>query len=350
MKVIVDDKIPYIKGVIEQMVDEVIYLPGKEITHKECKDADALLIRTRTKCNQELLAGSRVKFIGTATIGVDHIDINYCKKEGIIVKNAPGCNAESVAQYIESVLCLIKTIKKCNYSAITLGIVGLGHVGTAVYYAAKNLGITSLLCDPFKLEKEEYIENNPYVSLEEIGEQCNVITFHTPLTYEGRYPTFHMVNNLFLSELKQKPILINSSRGEVFDTSSLIKAYEEGVIGSLVLDVWENEPVINPKLLSASWIGTPHIAGYSADGKANATKMILNSFANYLNIPFSEEILPPTPLNNKVTGKTYEEVILKIYNPITDSNQLKKNPLDFESIRGNYPLRREKSAYFITYL
>lgn len=344
MKIIIDDKIPYIKEAIEIMVDEVIYAPGKDFTHDLVKDADALIIRTRTRCNRDLLEGSRVKFIATATIGFDHIDTEYCRLAGIEWVNAPGCNSASVAQYIQSSLLIWKSLRNKIPGELTIGIVGVGNVGGKIAKVAQDFGMRVLLND---LPREEKEGSAMFTSLQRITEECDIITFHVPLYKEGKYKTFHLADESFFHSLQRKPIIFNTSRGEVIETNALLQAINNGTISDAVIDVWENEPDINRELLEKVLIGTPHIAGYSADGKANATRMSLDSLCRFFHLNATYEINPPTPANPIIEAKSREEALLKIYNPMEDYHRLKANPEQFESLRGNYPVRREENAYVI---
>ena len=336
MKVIVDDKIPYIREALAQVADEVVYLPGASFTREAVADADALIVRTRTRCNRDLLAGSRVKFIATATIGYDHIDTTYCKEAGIQWTNCPGCNAGSVEQYVHSVLLLLKREKGLSLKDATLGIVGVGHVGSRVARMAKELGMRVLLNDPPRADRGE----EGFVGLDVLAKECDVLTFHTPLYKEGIYRTYHLVNNELLFSLKRKPYLINSSRGEVVDTASLLAALSAGKVKDVIIDTWENEPEINKDLLKAAYLATPHIAGYSADGKANASRMSLEALCKFFHIDASFEIVPPA-LPCMDIPDDEDEAFLQRYNPTRDSEWLKNAPEKFEWFRGHYPLRRE---------
>jgi erythronate-4-phosphate dehydrogenase len=336
MKVIVDDKIPYIREALAQVADEVVYLPGASFTREAVADADALIVRTRTRCNRDLLAGSRVKFIATATIGYDHIDTTYCKEAGIQWTNCPGCNAGSVEQYVHSVLLLLKREKGLSLKDATLGIVGVGHVGSRVARMAKELGMRVLLNDPPRADRGE----EGFVGLDVLAKECDVLTFHTPLYKEGIYRTYHLVNNELLFSLKRKPYLINSSRGEVVDTASLLAALSAGKVKDAIIDTWENEPEINKDLLKAAYLATPHIAGYSADGKANASRMSLEALCKFFHIDASFEIVPPA-LPCMDIPDDEDEAFLQRYNPTRDSEWLKNAPEKFEWFRGHYPLRRE---------
>ena len=342
MKVVVDNKIPFIKEAIEQIADEVIYAPGKEFTSQLVKDADALIIRTRTKCNRELLEGSNVRFIATATIGFDHIDTDFCKEAGITWTNAPGCNSASVAQYLQSSFLLLKQLRNKDLANMTTGVIGVGNVGSKVAQVAREMGMRVLLND---LPREDHEGGAAFSSLQTLAENCDILTFHTPLYKEGKYKTFHLADMAFFHSLKRRPVIINTSRGEVIDTAALLKALETGTVSDAIIDVWEYEPEINLSLLNKAFIGTPHIAGYSADGKANATRMSLNALCHHFGITSDYQINPPAPENPDITVDSMEEAYLQMYDPRKDSEALKADPKAFEKLRGNYPLRREKMAY-----
>lgn len=336
MKVIVDNKIPYIKGLIESLAEEVVYLPGKDFTSEVVKNADALLIRTRTHCNRQLLEGSKVRFIGTATIGFDHIDTDYCQEAGITWSNCPGCNAGAVEQYVHAALLLLQQEKGLQLKKACLGIVGVGHVGERIRQMAKRIGMKVLLNDPPRSDEGE----QGFSSLDILAEQCDILTFHTPLIREGKYKTFHLADQAFFQKLQRKPYLLNTSRGEVIDTQALWDALDTGSVSGAVIDVWENEPHINRELLDKVFIGTPHIAGYSADGKANATRMVLEAFCRFFHKPMNFHLTLPEIYRPTLSGE--EDIrFLQQYNPHTDCEQLRAHPDWFEQLRGDYPLRRE---------
>lgn len=344
MKIIIDNKIPYIKEAVRTIADEIVYAPGKDFTPELVRDADALIIRTRTHCNRELLEGSRVKFIATATIGFDHIDTDYCKQAGIEWRNAPGCNSASVAQYVQSSLLIWKSLRNRELSGLTIGIVGVGNVGSKIAKVAQDFGMRVLLND---LPREEKEGSGSFTSLNKIAEECDIITFHVPLYKEGNYKTFHLADREFFQSLKRKPIIINTSRGEVIDTDALLEALNNQTISDAIIDVWEHEPDINRELLEKVMIGTPHIAGYSADGKANATRMSLDAICRFFQIKGKYEINAPAPASPIIYAKNHEEALLQMYNPTEDSDRLKTQPELFETLRGDYPLRREEEAYII---
>ena len=347
MKAIVDSKIPYIRGQIERLVDEVIYMPGGSIDTKAAHDAEILIVRTRTQCNRDLLHGSSVKFIVTATIGYDHIDTEYCKSNGIQWANCPGCNAKSVAQYVFNSLHVLGVMHsgKVIAEGMTIGVVGAGHVGSLVVKSSMNSGLSVIINDPpleEKMTKEGKADMFVFASLNTICEQADIITFHTPLTYGGKYPTYHIAGADFFRRLKHKPIIINASRGGVVDEHELKLALKSGMVSHVVIDTWEHEPQIDAELLSMADIATPHIAGYSANGKRNATLMSLESVRQY--------ILHNSNSSN-ISHKKCDEVNFDIPLPdlplltpatlIDDSTKLKENIDEFEDFRNNYPQRAE---------
>lgn len=336
MKVVIDNKIPYIREAMEALADEVVYLPGKEITASVVRDADALITRTRTQCNRQLLEGSKVRFIGTATIGFDHIDTEYCREAGITWSNCPGCNAGAVEQYLHSVLLLLQQEKHVELKDACLGIVGVGHVGSHILSLAERLGMRILLNDPPRADRGE----EGFVSLETLARECDIITFHTPLERNGEYRTFHLADRDFFHSLRKKPYIINTSRGEVVETEAILEALDKGLIGGAVLDVWENEPHINLELLDKVFIGTPHIAGYSADGKANATRMVLEAFCRFFGKEMNFHIAAPEQPHREYDSDERVRQ-LQMYNPHDDCDMLRAHPELFEQLRGDYVLRKE---------
>lgn len=339
MKIVIDDKIPFIREAIAQITDDVIYKAGTEIGPDDIKDADALIVRTRTKCNRALLSGSHLKFIATATIGFDHIDTEYLKEKGITWYNCPGCNANSVAQYIHSCLLLLEREKGMDLSRTCIGLIGAGHVGTAVCHKIAPTGIKILLNDPPRALKEP---DSSFSSLEDIQRECDIISFHTPLSCTGPFPTCHLADNGFFHHLKKRPVIINTSRGNVVDNEALLQALNEGRIRDAIIDTWENEPHINLELLNKVYIGTPHIAGYSADGKANASRMVIEALCHFFHLPVPYHTITPPALPSAFQPSTDAKTLaLQLYNPQRDSIALKTHPENFEELRGNYPLRRE---------
>ena len=337
MKIVVDDKIPYIRETICQLADEVVFLSGAAITADDVKDADVLVVRTRTRCNQQLLEGSKVQLVVTATIGYDHIDTEWLESAGIRWTNCPGCNSGSVAQYVESTLLLLEQKKGLSLRQSTIGIVGCGHVGSKVKAVAERLGMRVLVCDPPLASTPSPLTSH-FVSLDEIERNSDIITFHVPLTKEGDYATWHLADDDFFQRLSRVPYIINTSRGEVVDNKALLLAIEEGRVRDAIIDVWENEPHPDATLLDKVFIGTPHIAGYSADGKTNADNMVIDAICQQFGLSHPGLIAPPAlPKDFHYTGNP-----LELYNPMDDSQKLKAEPSHFEQLRNNYPLRREK--------
>lgn len=353
MKIVIDDKIPYIKGAFEKVAD-VVYLPGSKTTPEIVKDADALITRTRTICNENLLKNSKVKFIATATIGYDHIDTAYCKKAGIEWTNAPGCNAESVNQYIASALVSWSMRKREDLTGKTIGIVGVGNVGARVAKTCEIIGMKVLLNDP---PRERIEGSTQFVTMETIQKEADIITFHVPLNMSGEDATFHIADEKFLQNLVKKPLLINSCRVEVFDTEAIINAIEANYISGVILDCWENEPDIDLELLNLAEYGTPHIAGYSKDGKANGTKMSIQAISHFFNLGLDnwepENVdLPENTIieidgNQRREYSILAEAILSTYDIETDDEMLRESPHLFEKFRGDYPVRREFDTYTI---
>ncbi len=338
MKAVVDNYIPYIREPIESLMDEVVYLQGSAISTADVRDADVLIVRTRTICDRRLLAGSKVKLVITATDGFDHLDVNYLREVGINWTNCPGCNSTSVAQYVRNSLILWQRDSGRSLSELTVGVIGVGHVGKAVCDALIPFGCRLLLNDPPRAEVEG---DESFSSLAELQRECDIITIHTPLVKDGAHPTFHLLDEELFRSFARKPLIINTSRGEVVNNLALLNAINEGFVSQAIVDTWENEPHPLPELLEKVYIGTPHIAGYSADGKANATRMTLQSLCRWLGKEMSFRISPPD-LPNLQFPQQPEEKALALYNPMDDSRRLKAHPELFECLRENYPLRRER--------
>ena len=355
LKIVADDKIPFLKGVLDSHVD-IAYLPGAKIMAEDVKDADAIFTRTRTKCNKSLLCDSRVKLIATATIGYDHIDTDYCDAAGIRWVNAPGCNSGSVQQYITAAITTLVWQRNLRFSELTLGIIGVGHVGSKVAQVARALGMRVLLNDPPRADREG---PEAFTSLDRLLQESDIVTIHTPLTKEAPYPTFHLASGDFFDRMKNGAVFINSSRGPVTDSKALKQA--ANMLSGYILDVWEGEPYPYASLLAEAFIGTPHIAGYSSDGKANGTIACIRAFSSFFGLTtFNDwrrrpESIPPPPMATFFsldgTGKSYEQIIFEAVThtyPIwEDSNRLKNSPGTFEEQRGGYWIRREFNNFTI---
>lgn len=350
MKIVADNTVPYLKGIAEPIA-EVEYLNSNEFTPSTVQDADALIVRSIDKCTRELLTGSHVRLITTATIGFDHIDTQYCEEADITWKNAPGCNAVSVGQYVLASLVTIALRKRETLRDKTIGIVGVGHVGKEVEKLCNAFGMKVLRNDPPRAE-EEGAEG--FVSLDTLAEQADIITFHTPLTKEGCFKTYHLAGEDFFNKLQRKPWFVNASRGAVHDTEALLTAYKESKVGELILDCWEKEPVINRELLHLTTIATPHIAGFSADGKANGTRACLQNIESFFQVKIEKlgEVVPPAPAHPLIDLDVYpehriEQAILSSFNPMTVDKALRETPDRFEWFRANYDHPREFEAYTV---
>lgn len=351
MKILADAHIPYLKGVAEQL-GEVEYLPGNEFTKEAIKEKDALIVRTVTRFDEKILKGSNVKLICSATIGYDHIDTEYCDSNNIAWRTAPGCNARSVEQYVTASLMRMAQKHKFDLCDKTIGVVGVGNVGKEVVRVCSLLGMKVLLNDPLRQKSEGDVG---FVDLATIQKEADIITFHTPLTKEGKYATYHLADASFFSNLAKRPIVVNSSRGAVVDNEALKVALKRGEVLGAVIDTWENEPNIDIELLRMVDIATPHIAGYSADGKWNATKMSLQNINSFFDLKIEPLKLMPIPqpeerIVDLVRYKsTYQlmQAVWHSYDPLNDSEKLKEHPEKFYYFRSHYPLRREYGAYTI---
>jgi len=318
VKVVADSHIPYLEGVLEPFAS-VEYLEPAEITADAVRDADCLLIRTRTQCDARLLEGSQVKLILTATIGFDHIDTAYCEANGIAWHNCPGCNAQGVCDYVESAL---EELGYFEDGKKTIGVVGVGHVGSLVEKMAMRRGWDVVLCDPIRAEHEqESEEGNLFTTIDAVAAVADVITFHTPLTKEGEYKTWHLCNSELLDECKPDALIINSARGGIVDEEAILQSGH-----ACVIDCWEEEPHVRKEVLSHARLGTMHIAGYTRLGKYRATEMSVGHFNRFFG----------TDAQLKEKNRFPENQLFDIRKI---SEQLKAHPEDFEKLRENYKLR-----------
>ena len=340
MKIVADKHIPFLEGVFEPYA-EMVYIDGRAINHEDIIDADALIIRTRTKCNAGLLDGTKVSMIATATIGTDHIDLDYCRQHDIEVHNAEGCNAGGVMQYVFSALYGVGARKGIKLDDATLGIVGVGHVGKKVEAMARYLGFNVLLCDPPRAEAEG---EEGFCSLEYLLANSNIVTMHVPLDETTR----RMADQNFFMLMPPGAIFINASRGEVVDEQALIQAIPK--MGAVVIDTWNNEPQVNQSLLELVDIATPHIAGYSYQGKQNGTASAVQYVARHFGIKdlydfYPEADLPDhDPVHLDLKDKTHGEraAVFQYNYPIfTDDFRFRMEPDKFEKLRSEYQYRRE---------
>ncbi len=346
MKFIIEKNIPFIHGLLDGMAD-VEYLAPEEITPAKMRDADALITRTRTRCNAALLDGSRCRFIATATIGTDHIDLDYCRNRGITVANAPGCNAPAVAQYVfASILAYRKAFGMAGNGSyvgggesgldnVTLAVVGVGNVGSIVARWGEGLGMRVLRVDPLRARDEG---PDGFATLADAAREADIITFHTPLTRSGAYPTCHMADAVFFSSLKRKPLIINSARGPVVDNAALVEALDNGSVRAAAIDCWEGEPAISSELLDRAFIATPHIAGYSREGKIRATAMALDAITRFFALPL---VSPSETVGFPIPERPSADEISSSYDPLADTAVLRLNPSAFEALRNCYNYRSE---------
>lgn len=328
-KIVADSAIPFLRGVLEPWA-EVNYLPGREIAARDVRDADALVTRTRTRCDAALLEGSAVRLIATATIGFDHIDTAWCAAHGIRIATAAGCNARGVLQWVGAALAHLARRQGWRPEQKTLGVVGVGHVGSLVYEYARAWGFRVLGCDPPREERE----GCGFRPLEEVAREADILTFHTPLDAA----THHLGCRELFAWMKPGAVVMNSSRGGVVDGRALAASGLQWV-----LDVWEHEPDLDPALLGGALLATPHVAGYSEQGKANATALTVRTLAREFGFPlagwYPPEAAPAAP---RPIG--WEELCATIgdaYDIAAESRRLKKNPARFESLRDRYRYRRE---------
>lgn len=355
MKIICSDNIPYAQEAFADF-GEVKTLRGRSITAKDARDADALMIRSTTKVGPALLDGSRARFVATATIGTDHLDIPYLESRGIAWCSAPGCNANSVSEYIAAALLVLGSRHNIKLENRAIGVIGVGRVGTKVVAKARALGMRVILNDPPRFDREGDAAFRP---LDEVLAQADFLTLHTPLEKKGKYPTVHLANESFFKRIQPGAILLNAARGPVIENEAFLAALHDKRLSHAALDTWDPEPAIRPDIFAAVDLGTPHIAGYSFDGKVNGTVMIYREYCRFLGVEptWSPDALLPPPIVPMVSvqaaGRSKQDVLAEIvravYDIEADHNALGKNlPLDdsarathFDGLRRNYPDRRE---------
>lgn len=344
MKITIDRAIPFIKGVFEPYA-QVQYLEGSEIGPENIKDSDVLVTRTRTRCNAALLGGSAVKMIATATIGTDHIDLGWCKSHGIHIQNSAGCNAGGVMNYVLSAIYGVASRKRIDLRGCTAGIIGAGNVGSRVAAALGTLGMKVLLCDPPRAEAEG---PRQFCDLDYLLRNSDIVTMHVPLN-DG---TRRMANAGFFSKMKLGAFFINAARGEVMDEAALIDSRTK--LGAIIIDTWNGEPDVNRDLLAVTDIATPHIAGYSYQGKMTGTSMAVRAVARFMSIKELFDFFPKgdgalrdvvkLELQGKDQGQT-ASIIQYNYPIFTDDFMFRIEPEAFERLRENYSYRREFYIY-----
>lgn len=340
LKIVADKAIPFLEGVFDPYAD-MTYLPGDKIGPEDVKDADVLMVRTRTKCNAALLEGSKVKFIATATIGTDHIDFPYCDSKGIVVRNAPGCNAGGVMEYVFSALYGLASRRSISLQGDTIGIIGVGHVGSLIERMGRALGFKILKCDPPRAEAEGSFG---FCDLDYLLQNSQIVTLHVPLDETTR----GMANSEFFSLMQPGAFFINAARGEVVCDDALKAAIPK--LGPVIIDTWNHEPDIDLDLMDKVAIATPHIAGYSYQGKQNGTAAAVRAVAHYFGITELYEFFPKTDLpENEAVKLDLKDLnqgeiasVLQYNYPIfTDDFMLRLNPENFDRLRSEYNYRRE---------
>lgn len=343
MKIVIDKAIPFIEGVFEPYFSEILYKEGKEICNADVLDADALVIRTRTKCDKRLLRGSKVKIIATATIGTDHIDFDYCRRHGIYVENASGCNAGGVMDYVFSAVYVMAARKTIDLTDARFGVIGVGSVGSRVADMAEHLGFKVYRCDPPRAQVEG---PEGFCSLDELLANCQIVTMHVPLNKRTR----RMAGKNFFKKMRPGAFFINASRGEVVNDKALLKAIPK--LGPVIIDTWNKEPDVNLELLEKVDIATPHVAGYSYQGKQNGTSMAVRAVARFFALSDLYDFFPPTEekeheaVKLDVSGMSQGQIASTFqynYPILTDDFMFRLNPDKFEEIRTNYRYRTEFS-------
>lgn len=356
LMIVVDENIPYAEAMFSSL-GSVLTVPGRQVSAEMVRNADLLMVRSVTRVGQDLLSGSKVRFVGTATAGTDHVDQVWLSSVDIGFSAAPGCNAESVAQYVAGALAYASCRLGRPLSECSIGIVGVGNCGSRVERIARALGMQVILCDPPLGRLTGHAKYRP---LEDLLD-CDFLTLHTPLTNEGVDATRHLIDSRILGRMRPDAVLINASRGEVVDEAALIAALRGGQLAGAIVDAWYHEPRINLELLKLVMIGTPHIAGYSFDGKVTGTRMIYESACQYLELPTRKVDLPLPPAsvgrieidtNSRSFDSVASELLLTAYPIVRDAGDLRRSAAPepekmgqgFDRRRKLYPMRREFCA------
>lgn len=353
MHIVADENLPLLSEFFQDL-GEITALSGREICAQDVAHADVLLLRSVTNVNAELLANSKVRFVGTATIGQDHIDLDYLQANNIRFARAPGCNAHAVGDYVLSALSVLADAQGREMTALTVGIVGVGSVGFALRQRLEAMGLTVLACDPFKDAQEV----GELVSLDSVL-SADVVSLHTPITTTGKAPTHHLINAERLAHMQPDACLINSGRGAVVDNQALLQHLQKNPQFKVVLDVWENEPTPNIDLLAHCFLATPHIAGYSLDGKMRGSEMVYQQLCEFLGLPkrlklpqflpeagikridFTDQI----PLHQALRTALRAAYEIRVDDGLMRAHFLRANTSGglFDKLRRHYPLRRDTS-------
>ncbi|WP_022963176.1 4-phosphoerythronate dehydrogenase PdxB [Halopseudomonas pelagia] len=366
MHIVADENIPLLDGFFASL-GRITTLPGRQITRADLRNADALLVRSVTRVGAELLQGTPVRFVGTCTIGTDHLDLPWLAAAGIHVSSAPGCNARGVVEYVLSCLLTLAERTGLKWQSRTVGIVGVGQVGSRLATTLRGLGIRTLLCDPLRAERGEA----GFVTLNTLLAEADVVSCHVPLTREGAHATWHLFDQPRLERLRQSAWLINSSRGPVIEAQALQRVLAERKDLQVALDVWEQEPLVSQHLAASCALATPHIAGYSLDGKLRGTEQIYQALCAFLGSPVQHQLEPLAPscgvARLEVDGQTPVDHILEralryVYDVRDDDARMRSMLLNashaenagdacrlgFDQLRKSYPLRRENPLLTLT--
>ncbi|WP_207061978.1 4-phosphoerythronate dehydrogenase PdxB [Motiliproteus sp. SC1-56] len=354
MLILADENIPLVRPFFEGL-GRVEVVDGRHLAPERAQQADVLLVRSVTQVDRRLLENGRVGFVASATIGTDHLDLDYLADAGIGVANAPGCNAEAVVDYVISALLNLAAAEQVALASRTLGIVGLGNVGGRLRARLQALGLEVLCCDPPRAERE----GGGYRPLQTLLERCDVLCLHTPLTRTGHHATHHLLDRERLEGLRPGTWLINAGRGAVIDNRALCEVLEERADLRVVLDVWEQEPGFDAQLARRVTWGTPHIAGHSVEGKARGTEMIYQALCRHLGVPAEqslEGLLSPPPVRQVEAGRDSDSLprhlVNLCYDLRDDDARLRriaqlpdaKRGAAFDQLRRSYPERREFST------
>ena len=336
-------------------------LDGRAITAADVRDADVLAIRSTTRVDRGLLDGSRVRFVGTATIGTDHMDTAFLDSAGIGWCAAPGCNANSVSEYVATALLHLAAADGTPLAGKTIAVIGVGNVGRLVAQKARALGMCTRLNDPPRARNESPGEGEPvFAPLDDVLPQADIVTLHVPLSFEGPDKTFHLADESFFARLKPGAIFVNSARGKVMDSDALLAALEKGTVSRAVVDTWENEPGLRPDLVARVHIATPHIAGYSYDGKVAGTVTVYRELCRFLGVEPEwrpDRLLPPPVVpdvdidaSDRVDTDVLAAVTRAVYDISEDDRKLRDavattndagRAKQFDRLRKEYPVRRE---------
>ncbi|WP_261841298.1 4-phosphoerythronate dehydrogenase PdxB [Aliamphritea ceti] len=354
LHIVADENIPAVESLFGSF-GSIRRLPGRHLKREDVADADVLLVRSISQVNAGLLAGSSVRFVGTATIGTDHIDQAYLQEQDISFSSAPGCNADAVVEYVISCLYMLAAEQNFELLGKTVGIVGVGNVGGRLQRRLSGMGLNVLINDPPRAERETD-SNEQFTALEQLLSEADIVCCHTPLTTTGSHPSKHLLNQDNLDSLKQGAILLNAGRGPVINNQDLLNWHRQREDVTLILDVWEHEPAVDAELAARVRIGTPHIAGYSLEGKVRGTFMLYEAFCQAQDILPEltlDDCLPAAELTDLTLNKTVDvrQAIDAVYHPAADDRRFRNSlldtvqqPVNFDRLRKEYPVRREFSS------